>query len=251
MALTQEDRDFLLEEHDQKIADSSASFGKGGINFLLEYTRGEADKVAAAIQRYADETLRIGANPNTSGSFQAQQITDARALIDGRLDQMVTRCEDKIQRAAKAAETKAALPVIAPAEEQLVALTAAQDVEARKDDERVMIALYQKAQEGGDRTRAAHLARLIEPRLTESRPEWEMLKLRLRTEAEVTRDETKAGSDSLRAHLPMLRSYLEDFMQDIKNVPDFAGLPVVLSQVEANVRRNASSPSAGYEAMNA
>ena len=155
----------------------------------------------------------------------------------------------KIKAAVTVAKQNAALPTVPPVEEQLIALTAAQDVEGRQGDEKAMFDLYRRAQEGGDLLRANHLSRLIEPRTTE-RPEFQMLKIQLKTPQEVERDATVKAADSLRAQIPMLRSYLDKNIEENVEI-DQDSLGKVLDQIETNVRQAASTASAALEKTSA
>jgi len=240
----QELREWAAEEQAQGLA------RQGGIDFMLKYTRGEAEKVAESIKGFAEEVGTLNKNESISAKYRDEKIEEKRALIDSRFDLMIQRCEDKIQRAVNAAEADAALPVIPAAEMQVVALTAVQDVEARTPEQ--WFELYEETARAGDRVKLSHLRRLLDPRMAEHPAAWEMRKMKYRTPEEITRDETLAAAESLRAGVLMLRNvYFPGYLRDVKNVPDFVELSAVLDEMEDHTRRAASEVSATWKALNA
>ncbi|MBE0467588.1 MAG: hypothetical protein IBX71_10255 [Candidatus Desulforudis sp.] len=249
MALTQEDLDFMQEESEQKIADQSASFGKNPIDFMIKYTRGEVGKGADAIKRFGEEVDALNRNDAVSAKYRDEKIQEKRTAVEDRIDKMAARIEDKIQRAVTAAEKRAALPEIPAAEEALIAQVSAQDIEARQPEQ--WMELYEETARAGDRVKLSHLRRLLDPRMADQSAAWEMRKLKHRTAEEVSRDETLAAAESLRAQLPAIAVHFKSYLKDVKSIHEFIEMDALLNETEGNTRRAASEVSAQWKAINA
>ncbi|MCL4309925.1 MAG: hypothetical protein M0Z32_04900 [Actinomycetota bacterium] len=217
---------------------------------MIARLRSETSNAASSIEKFAKQIEKIQGNESYSAAYKDDQITKERENLNQHLDAAFGEdgaMASRIQAAVSTAKDRAALPAITPAEEQLIAVTASQDIEARQSNEKAMFDLYQQTQESGDRTRAKHLARLIEPRI--EGPDFKALRMALRTPEESERDKTLAAASSIKSQLPMVRAHLDNFVEAaMTGEPvDQSGLGRVVDQVAGNVERSAASPSAGIE----